>query len=211
MVEKVPPLHAIVAALQEGVSQEENYRLLFDRFYEPLLHFFSRHGRNPDECLDLIQETFLGIYRGIATFRGDAKFETWLFNIAANAERKTWRWKAAVKRMATEVSLDAADPETGRMEVGETLASSAPGPDEDALSRERSRHFNQAVAELPGQMRKCLLLRIRQGLKYHEIGAVMRLSLGTVKRLLFEARNRLQGELGHDVATLLPGGDEAES
>ncbi|HVR09304.1 MAG TPA: sigma-70 family RNA polymerase sigma factor [Thermoanaerobaculia bacterium] len=210
MAEKVPPLPEIIAALQAGVAEEENYRYLFDLCYSPLKGFFLRNGCPAEDCLDLIQETFLGIYRGIATFRGEAKFETWLFQIAANAERKARRRGATVKRRGTEVSLDA-KPDAGLPEIGETLASSAPGPDEDALNHERSERLHQAVAGLPTQMRRCLILRIDRGLTYSEIGTVLRLSPGTVKSHLFEARHRLQEDLGRDFAALLARGDEADS
>jgi RNA polymerase sigma-70 factor (ECF subfamily) len=201
------PLHAIIEALQAGIAEEENYRLLFNRYYEKLMRFFLRPGRTVEDCRDLIQETFLGIYRGMATFQGKSTFETWLYSIAANVERKRWRDQAAGKRSAIEVPLDAGRGAPGD-EVGETLASSDPRPDQRALTRERSLRLRRAAARLPVQMRRCLLLRIDQELKYREIGAVMRLSIGTVKSNLSEAHTRLQAELGAEFAAAVPSGSE---
>src|SRR4029079_9794183 len=74
-----------------------------------LYHFFVRRGFPHPECLDLTQETFLGIYRGIGGYRRDASFETWLFKTATNACRKRLRWGAAGKRGAREVPLEDED------------------------------------------------------------------------------------------------------
>jgi RNA polymerase sigma-70 factor, ECF subfamily len=210
MSEEAPPMPQIVEELKARPSDEENFRLLFECYYPRLLRFFSRRGLSPEDCLDLIQETFLGIYRGIGSFRRQAQFETWLFEIAMNAYRKTLRMRGAQKRAAQEVPLDRSKPGEDP-EVLDTLASSAPGPDEEALCRERSRRLREAITELPRQMRRCLFLRIDQDLKYREIAVAMRLSVGAVKVHLFEARLRLQKELGHDARSTLSKLEDVES
>ena len=79
----------IAAALQAGVADADRaYRELFDLYYDTLRYFFVRRGFAPDQCLDLTQEVFLGIYTGIRSFRREAGFETWMFTIATNAFRK---------------------------------------------------------------------------------------------------------------------------
>src|SRR3954449_13368955 len=106
------------------------FRRLFDLYSPRLYHFFSRRGFSHSDCLDLTQETFLGIYKGVGAFRQDSSFETWLFKIATNAYRKRLRWGIAGKRDAPEVPLEES-PEKGRaMAAIETLAATdlpAPG------------------------------------------------------------------------------------
>jgi RNA polymerase sigma-70 factor (ECF subfamily) len=175
---------------------EENFRLLCDLFHRPLYHFFSKRGLPAQDCLDLTQETFLGIYRGIGTFRRDARFETWLFKIATNSFRKRLRWGTADKRTGEEVPLEA-DP-SGGTATGEGM-----------FQRERARLLRDAIERLPEQMRKCLILRVYHELKYREIGTVLRLSPETVKAHLFQARRRLQEELGDYFRDAVP--EEAAS
>lgn len=187
------PIQGLIEQMQSGSSRDEAFRRLFDLYAPRLYHFFSRRGFLHQECLDLTQETFLGIYRGMGTYRRDASFETWLFKIATNAYRKRLRWGAAGKRGAQEVPLEDQD-DGGPME--RISAADAPAPGEEVLRKERSRLLRQAIDKLPEQMRKCLVLRIDQELKYKEIAVLLRLSPETVKVHLFQARRRLHEELG---------------
>jgi RNA polymerase sigma-70 factor (ECF subfamily) len=188
-------VEAILRELQAGAPPEDRFRHLFEMYYGPLRGFFARRGFAPEDCQELTQETFLGIYTGIGSFRGEAGFETWMWKIANNAWRKRRRWWSAEKRAAEEVPLD----EVEEMPAGprEGLApDAAPDPGQAALDRERSRLLREAIEQLPEQMRKCLMLRIYQDLKYREIAVVVRLSIETVKAHLFAARGRLKQELG---------------
>lgn len=182
-----------MAEIQAGIRPEEAYRRLFEIYSVPLVRFFSRRGFSQEECLELTQETFLGIYSGIPSFRGEAGFETWMWKIAHNAYRKRRRWRTAEKRTGEEIPLEDAGEPT------ETLWPGAPAgrePGREALERERSRLLREAIEKLPGQMRRCLMLRVYQDLKYREIAAALRLSLDTVKAHLLQARRRLQEDLG---------------
>lgn len=184
----------IIERLQAGPAREEDFRRLFDLYYPRIVHFFTRRGFPPQDCLDLTQETFLGIYKGIGAFRRDARFETWLFKIATNAYRKRLRRGAAGKRDGREVSLEAGeDPEHGLPHEPPSLE---PDKEDDVLRKERSRLLREAVDKLPEQMRRCLILRVYQDMRYREIAAVLRLSPETVKVHLFQARRRLREELG---------------
>lgn len=195
-------VQSIIERLQAADSpREEDFRRLFDLFYPRLVHFFARRGFPPQDCLDLTQETFLGIYRGIGSFRRDSRFETWLFSIATNAWRKRLRWGIAGKREGQEVSLEPA---------GNAPPAQGSPADEEMLRRERSRRLREAVEKLPEQMRRCLVLRVYQEMKYREIAALMRLSPETVKVHLFQARKRLREELGPYFADAVPE-DKAET
>lgn len=182
----------------DSEEEDEEFRRLFERCFRPVYYFFLRRGFPDEDCRDLTQETFLRVYRGIARFRGDASLQTWLFQIAANLWRNQVRDRKAGKRGAKEVSLD------GAMEKGMPLPDHlslvpgrAPsGPLADALGHEEVRLMREALGKLPPQMRRCVLLRVDQNLKYREIASVMRISIDTVKSQISQARERLKRELG---------------
>ncbi|HEX3555408.1 MAG TPA: sigma-70 family RNA polymerase sigma factor [Thermoanaerobaculia bacterium] len=199
-------VQGLIEQLQEGSSQDEAFRRLFDLYSPRLYHFFSRRGFSHPDCLDLTQEAFLGIYKGIGAFRRDASFETWLFKIATNAYRKRLRWGVAEKRGAPEVPLEGDQEDGGPLAT--LAATDVPAPGEEMLRRERALLLRQAIDRLPEQMRKCLLLRVDHEMRYKEVAVVLRLSPETVKVHLFQARRRLQEELGPYFASSIAGLEE---
>lgn len=216
MAEPIQPVRDLIEQLQTGPTRslrDEVFRRLFDLYSPRLYHFFSRRGFPHQDCLDLTQETFIGIYRGIAAFRRDAGFETWLFKIATNAYRKRLRWGTAEKRGAQEVPLqgDQWDQEDGgpMAPIATLAATDVPTASEEMLSKERSHLLRQAIDKLPEQMRKCLVLRIDRELRYKEIAVLLRLSPETVKVHLAQGRKRLREELGPYFQDLISGIEEA--
>jgi RNA polymerase sigma-70 factor (ECF subfamily) len=194
------PIEPLIQRLRDGTGREESFRTLFDRFYWPLFRFFEHRGFSTEECQDLIQETFIRVYRGIEAFRGEARWEHWLFRIAANTAIKALRHRAAAKRAGQEVPLEGEDE-------GDLQATGAGGsalrtaePLRQLLGKERRDLLVEAIEGLPGQMRRCVRLRVLQDLDYHEIAELLQLSPSTVKVQLFKARKRLQMELGSSFA-----------
>ena len=183
-----PPVEPFIRRLRDHAGREESFRALFDRFYGPLLNFFGNRGFSREESQDLIQETFLRVYLGIDSFRGEARWEHWLFRIAANTALKAVRHRAAAKRAGQSVPLDEEEADTERV-----------APLRQLLDKERSELLAEAIERLPAQMRRCVRLRVFQDLDYHEIADVLQISPSTVKVQLFKARKRLQMELGDAV------------
>jgi RNA polymerase sigma-70 factor (ECF subfamily) len=180
------------------LDRDEEFKRFFTKYFQPVYYFFIRRGFPREECCDLAQETFLRAYKGIGHFRGEASFQTWLFQIATNLWRNEVRHHMAEKRDAFEVSLEAeADKgrpiQADRRLPGESEPSS---PLDELLLDERKRVMREALDNLPPQMRRCVLLRIDQNLKYREIAAVMQISIETVKSQISQARDRLETRLG---------------
>lgn len=189
---------AILAELQAGDRREESFHRLFDLYHGRVFHFFAKRGIPPEDCHDLTQETFVGIYKGVGSFRGEAEFQTWIFKIATNIYRKRLRWGAAEKRAGTGVALDElGDPDSASLGDGPgALPDKGDPPDRRILDTERSRLLRAAVRTLPNQMRKCLILRVYYDLKYREVAETLGISIDTVKAHLFQARMRIKESLG---------------
>lgn len=186
-----------IDSYQRGDDREACFRRLFDGYFPSVERFFARRRLPRQDCLDLTQETFLGVLNGLDRYRPEARFETWLFKIATHAYLKRLRARATDKRRGREVAPD---------EVPEAAFASR-GTDQQlarVLSAEQHRRIRTAVDELPEQMRQCLTLRLDQDLKYREIAAIMRISVETVKVHLFQARKKLRTMLDDDLAPLDP-------
>ena len=196
----------IIGDSQAGIDPEEKFRLLFESYYWPTFRLLSGRGFTPDECEDLTQESFLHVYRTIGDFRGDGRFDHWLFRIVINTANKYLRARKALKR---------GGPEGGRNHTSDLLdqktrssdSAGSPTPLATTLERERSRLLHEAISDLPGQMRRCVRLRIFHGLLYAEIAEVLLVAEPTVKVQLFKARKRLREHLGdyyHDPPAVTP-------
>jgi RNA polymerase sigma-70 factor, ECF subfamily len=191
-----PSVDALLASIRAGETGDDSFRQLFLLYHRSVYGFFIRRGLPPEDCQELTQETFLGIHRGMGSFRLGEPFDPWLFTVAANAYRKHRRYLAAGRRQGQELPLDAPADEPGR---GAPELKASGGPEEETLRRERVRLLRQAIAKLPEQMRACLVLRVHGGLKYREIAVELGRSIDTVKTHLSQARKRLTEELGDNL------------
>lgn len=182
------PASAAIAAFQSGADRHRAFRTLFERYRRPVERFFARKGVAPEERRDLTQDVFLRIYRELDGFRGEARFETWLYQIASTTYLKSLRRRSTAKRRGREVSVDA-------FETPPSAFAENPGQLDRLVDDEQRRRLAAAIAELPEQMRHCLTLRLDRGLSNREIALVLRLSPNTVKAHLFQARKRLAARL----------------
>ncbi len=181
-------VEAAVARFQSRTDREESFRWLYQTYFPAIERFFARKGIPPEDCLDLTQETFLGIYRGLDVFRSDARFETWLYRVATSTYLKSLRTGATAKRKGRSVPLDDG--------LASEAALGSPADQlEGVIEDERAQAMAAAVRRLPDQMRKCLTFRLYQQLAYREIAEVMKLNIETVKVHLFKARKRLKEDL----------------
>ena len=165
------------------------------RYQDRLYHVANRILDNPDDALDVVQDTFVNAYLSLASFKGDAEFFTWLYRIAFNTAISAKRKKRPVVSLDAGIGRDGAaglDPE-------DRAADTAPGA---ALERtEDERILSEAVAKLSPEHRTVLLMKDIDGLKYEDIAEAMGVPIGTVRsrlhRARFELRNLLEpGSLG---------------
>lgn len=177
-----------IRRFQAGRDRQGSFRFLYETYFRAIERFFARKGLSPEDCLDLTQETFLGIYKGLDGYEHRQRFAAWLYRAATTTWLKRLRTAATMKRAAMEVSHD------GMENPDPVLA--VPGRQLDGLlDEERWRALRAAVAELPEQMRDCLTLRLYHQLSYNEIAVVKRISVETVKAHLFRAKKKLQENL----------------
>jgi RNA polymerase sigma-70 factor, ECF subfamily len=156
--------------------------------------------RNETEAEDGAQEAIISAYRHLASFRGDAKFSTWLTTIAINEGRKRLR-KA---KGAAENSIEEKE------ESHEGDYTPAPLTDWreiplEALERKELREaLRVAVTELPGIYRQVFTLRDLEELNVEETARALGITAGAVKVRLHRARIMLQKRLVPYLKTTVP-------
>jgi RNA polymerase sigma-70 factor (ECF subfamily) len=149
-----------------------------------------------EDARDLAQETFLRAYRGLPTFKSEARFSSWLYQIALNLCRDRLRQR----RGKTLLSLQDLDPATAaRIERTESTA-------QDLVeARDMARLVASAMAELAEEQREVIVLKEYQGLTFQEIADTLAVPVSTVKTRLYrglvQMREHLERQGVHGIAT----------
>jgi len=162
-------------------GDERAFAELVRRFGKKLLNFFARSGVQYD-AEDLVQQTFLRLYRYRDRYTRQAKVSTFLFILA----RQVWIDELR-KRKRRERLADAFAEE-----VAQHVAPSAA----DEVAGAGSVDLAAALAKLPEGMRQVVELGVYQDLPYAEIAAILEIPEGTVKSRMFNALAQLRRTLG---------------
>lgn len=162
---------------------ERLYKLHSRRVYALCLRFAG----NPTDAEDLMQEAFLQLFRKIHTFRGEAKFSTWLHRLAVNVVLMRRR-----RKRHPEVSLDA----TSETDDADSRPVLDPGGPDLRLSGVLDRvNLDNALEQLPDGYREMFILHDVEGYEHNEIADILGCSVGNSKSQLFKARLRLRSLL----------------
>ena len=149
--------------------------VLFQRHRDAVHRLCARLIGDSATADDLVQETFLRILRYRHTFKGEARFTTWVYRIARNATmrhverhgRRTEREAAAARELS--------------------IRNQAAGPNDHRITR-----LEEALEDLPLEQREAITLSRYHGLKYHEIAVVCECSVDAVKGRIYRAMQRLR-------------------
>jgi RNA polymerase sigma-70 factor (ECF subfamily) len=165
------------------------YDILVDRYKDQLTNYIYRFVGDWEECEDLLQETFLRVYRNRHSYRPVAKFSTWLYTIAGNLARSEYR-----KRKRRKVySIQSVNRDNEEYEMD--LPDESFAPDEAAEGAIQDKYIQEALMEIPEEFREVVVLRDIQQLSYDEIAQVTGLPMGTVKSRINRGRTKLQALL----------------
>ena len=174
-------------------GESDAFDKLITRYSGEVYALLFRLTGDPEEAADLTQDTFLRALRAVGNFRGDSGLKTWLYRIAINESRNRFRWWKRRRRDRT-YSLDANVGDTDTS-YHETVASSGPSPEDEALRREREKMLQRALVELPAIYREPIVLFDIEGLSYDDICRTLGLNAGTLKSRLARGRQELKRRL----------------
>jgi RNA polymerase sigma-70 factor (ECF subfamily) len=186
----------LVQAINSG--QYDLFHELVKKYEHKLYNFSLRMCGDPVDAEDLVQETFLNVFRYLKDFRYETKFKNWLYRIAASTcIKKRRRSKFAPER---ELSLEEFLPRD-EAAAQDKLPNWALIPLEKLLNAELSKMINQAILSLPEKYRLVIVLRDIEGFSTAETAHILNVSAANVKVRLHRARlflrEKLQGYFEH--------------
>jgi len=135
-----------------------------------------RYMGNEEDALDVLQESFIKIYRHLDKFNEHSRFDTWVYRIVVNTSNDLLRKNK--KNQHEEILVEVADHE--------------PGLEEMYIQNEESCYILHCLNQLPDDQKEMLILRDINGFAYDEIAEMLNCSMGTVKSRISRARQKLK-------------------
>jgi RNA polymerase sigma-70 factor (ECF subfamily) len=187
----------LIQAINSG--QTDKFHDLVIRYEQKLYNFSLRMCRNPSDAEDMIQDTFLNVFKYLKNFRHETKFKNWLYKVAASTcIKKRRKSKFAPDK---ELSLDEFLP-NDEAEKPEHVPEWALLPLDKLLNEELHGVINETILTLPKKYRVVIVLRDIEGFSTAETAQILNLSPANVKVRLHRARlylrDKLKGYFGND-------------
>ncbi len=163
------------------------FNKIVNRYQGRLLNFVYRFTGDRETAQDIVQETFLRVYRKRKEYRSTANLSTWIFTIAGNLakselrHRKRWHFVPISKET--------------RQDVAEKIADQSLGPNQLAEKKAMERNIQEAIGSLPPKYREAVILRDIEVMSYEQIAQIAGCPVGTAKSRVNRGRLQLQKKL----------------
>jgi len=182
--------YELVTAIQKG--RTELFGELVGRYEQRLYNFGLRMCGDVCDAEDLVQDTFLNVYRYINSFRYETKFKNWLYRIATSTcIKKRRKSKYAPDH---ELSLDDFKPNDDA-QIDQEAPEWAKAPLELLLNEELAKVIKEGIASLPEKYRLVIVLRDLEGFSTAETAQILNIKPTNVKVRLHRARLFLRDKL----------------
>jgi len=180
-----PSDEELIERFQKG--DREAFEQIVARYKDQLLNFAYRFLGSRQEAEDVVQDTFLRVYRNRKAYRRVARFSTWIYTIAGNLAKTELRKRKRRKLFSiSDLGFEEKDYEISDLTYN---------PEDDVEGTLKEEIIQKEIERLPPKFREVIILRDVQGLSYEEIALILRIPIGTVKSRVNRARLRLQRRL----------------
>lgn len=168
----------LVKELQNIQTKEKAFRVLIKEYKERLYWHIRKIVISHDDTDDVLQNTFIKIFRGIDHFKHDSKLYSWMYRIATN-ESITF-----INKRARERNIDIS-------EIKQELVSNLQS-DTWFTGNDIQRILLEAVAKLPKKQQLVFNMKYFDHLKYQEISDILNTSVGALKASYFQAVKKIE-------------------
>lgn len=167
--------------LRNPLQREEGFRILVNEFKKRLYWHIRTLVLVHDDADDVLQNTFIKIYRNVGKFRGESALFTWMFRIATNESLSFLKTRA--KKMNQ--SFEDVQEERARN------LKSDPYFDGDELEL----RLQEAIARLPEKQQMVFRMKYFQEMKYEEMSEILGTSVGALKASYHHAKKKIESRI----------------
>ena len=196
---------AFVDALRAG--DEAAFASLLDRYYDTMVRVARMYVATREAAEDVVQETFLGIIKGIDRFEARSSVRTWMFGILTNLAKRRGEREGRTRpfsSFAAELGADEPSVDPDRFIASGRWAGywAAPPvgrdvPEARVLAAEAGGRVVSAIEALPPAQRTVITLRDVKGLSAAEVCELLDISETNQRVLLHRARSKTRAALEH--------------
>lgn len=162
------------------------------REHEYVFSVAMKYVKDEDEAADIAQDALLNAYRHRHSFRGDSRFTTWLYRVAATTALMHLRKK---RRSARELSTLSDDEGSDLRTLLDEMPSERASPEDAACASEAIAQAQSRLGVMGRKYGPVFLMRFRDGYSESEIARQLKLNVGTVKTRAYRARAALRAAL----------------
>jgi len=162
------------------------YETLLSKYETRIYNFGLRMCKDVSDAEDLVQETFINIFRYLKDFRMESKFKNWAYKIAASVCMKIKKRNNVAE---TELSLDDILPADREKEISSKIPSWVNQPAEALMNKEMYLEIKREIDNLPPNYRIILVLRDMEDFSTKEVSEILDISESNVKVRLHRARS----------------------
>ena len=173
----------LVTASQQG--DQDAFASLMQRHQRRVFNLVLRMLQDYEEASEITQEAFLAAWMGLPSFRGEARFATWLYRIAYNCALKQLERRKRERYLRAAIEAEQILEEMNKQKQAEDILE----------LRARQAIMREQFLQLPTKYRIVLTLRHLHEMTYEEMADILTLPIGTIKTHLFRARHLLKERL----------------
>jgi RNA polymerase sigma-70 factor (ECF subfamily) len=164
----------------------ESFESLILACKEKAYNIALRYLKNEEDALDVLQDSFIRIYRHLSKFNEQSRFDTWVYRIVVNTCNDMLRKNKKI------TYLDQVYKNEDDEDIVVEIADNSAGPEEILEKQEESSYILECLNKLQDPHREIVVLRDINGFSYEEIAEMLDCSIGTVKSKIARARHKFK-------------------
>jgi len=176
---------ALIAKAVEG--DHDAFTIIMKRYKDRVFNTALRFLGNYAIAEELTQDVFITVFRKLHTFKGEAKFSTWLYRITVNHAKNRIGYLARRAHYRRDELMEYTQGDEAISLIPKTER-----PDDRVGDREMMEHLMDRLMALKKKDREIIILKDFEELSYEEIASILDIQLGTVKSRLSRARRQLK-------------------